>query len=140
MPKLEFKEAGLRALFRSADRFPEGTVWLSEPGIGGDLGLPDVWIQLDTGRSRFYAPLELKRGETPLKEFRPSQRRFHRVCAQRGVTTFCLTQTHDTLASGHVVEYRLKKLELSYGKTFTLDELNYARLSDWMSRMVRIIY
>ncbi len=76
----------------------KGLSW-TEPARGGSVGLPDVTIPL----LKFEGgdiPLELKRGIWKRKglfvEVRPSQIRYHRLAAERGVlTAFLIVDNSD---------------------------------------------
>ena len=99
-------ENDLRKLFREVKRFPPGTAWLCEPGMGADTGLPDVWIPIAG-----FIPLELKCGANPISKFEPSQRKFHKLSLLRGFPTFCMS----IVSSSKAIGYRIRLLGGSAG-------------------------
>lgn len=134
---MEVYEDDLRRLFRSGKRFPPGTVWLSEPGMGSDYGLPDVWVTIGTG---FY-PLELKRGVVPLQRFEPSQRKFHKLSLLRGCRTFCMSIIDKETALGYRIELARGELQAYIEEEFKLHELTekylqWASLAEWLEKSI----
>lgn len=69
---------------RDSSRFPIGCVSFVEPGLGADTGLPDTFVLING----LFVPLELKRGQSVVKELRPSQRLWHRTSIMRGARTY----------------------------------------------------
>ena len=131
-------ECDLRRLFRDGKRFPPGSVWLSEPGVGSDYGLPDVWVLCDFG----FIPLELKRGEDPLRRFEPSQKKFHKLSLLRGCHTFCMSIVSEELAIGFRMELLRGELKAYPEEEFSLfgpsDKfLECSRLVTWIKKSVK---
>lgn len=136
-------ESDLRQLFRDGKRFPPGTAWLCEPGMGSDTGLPDVWIPV-VG----FFPLELKRGENPISKFEPSQKKFHKLSLLRLCPTFCISIVNPTTAKG----YRIRLvggpaggvLIAEFEREFSLEDsekgskegLNYYSVRAWLEKSV----
>lgn len=91
MARMTVKESALRRHIRTWDEYLAGLVSFIEPAVGSDTGLPDTLFLL---RGRLV-PIELKRGESVVRELRPSQRSCHRSTLHAGGQTYGLTVRED---------------------------------------------
>jgi len=122
------KESLLRNALRDVNRFPEGRIGFIEPANGSDVGLPDCLVAIGDR----WKPLELKRGNSVIKELRPTQRLWHRTSLSFGIRTHGLVLRSDY----SVILFEIKlsggfSSELSEAIVceFELDFIDYAVLS-----------
>lgn len=124
------QESQLRKHIRAWPETEAGYVTFIEPavGAGADVGVSDCLITV-RGQMR---PVELKRGDSVVKELRPSQRRWHRLNLHSGLQTYGLTLRNDGqvvmfaigLAGGLMSELIERKI-----MRCSLEELNYNAVS-----------
>lgn len=91
MGRMRVQESQLRKMIRSWPEHEQGMVSFVEPAVGADTGLPDTLFLL----KGHLVGIELKRGESVVKELRPSQRRWHRSTLHNGGQTYGLTLRND---------------------------------------------
>lgn len=96
MGKRPVLESKLRKMMREPQRFKGGAVSFVEWAQGGDAGIPDTLIHM----GNHLVPLELKRGESVVKELRPAQRLWHRTALTMGTPTYGATIVKDAAWSG----------------------------------------
>jgi hypothetical protein len=80
-------EKDLRKVMRDLERFPLGSVSFVEPARGSDVGLPDTFVVVDG----HHTALELKRGNSVVRELRPTQRLWHKTAILIGAKTYGAT-------------------------------------------------
>lgn len=118
MGRMRVHESELRKAIRRWQEYEAGLVSFIEPAVGADTGLPDT-LFLVRGQ---LVGVELKRGESVVRELRPSQRAWHRGTLHNGGQTYGLTLRND----GQVL---MVALQLSGGETSELTERKIMRCS-----------
>lgn len=123
MGKRPVLESKLRKMMRDPERFQDGAVSFVEWARGGDAGMPDTFIH----KGDRLVPLELKRGESVVKELRPAQRLWHRTALTMGTPTYGATIVEDDAWSGGF-RILIYSIELRWGRTLVevlLETISY---------------